>query len=420
MRCIRISSIFIIVCFIMFFFDQRNAKAINYDRVCSEIIEAEKSLYRKCGDNYIYLMDDKVNSSHFVSTLEMFTDNQILYAGKVDGIDTFYSTGFYYFSVIYDNRKSGETNYNYWSDIVLNGSVIYDGEFEDTWLIDQSKIEPVVFYNAAGTYLIRQYKGYKITDIIKVIIPKKKDYGISVEEVKYGSDNISSKTLTGKNENLEFKITGGKYGFNDDVNVNVNGCEFIVTFNKNLVIDNSKFKNCLKYNSSNSVSLSVYNGFNLKKIFKYSFYLNSNEVSIKLEDSVSAIETSSRRVLIKSYAGTGKSLQDEFNLYYWSKSPDDDLTYEDFINNYENSMYRGSYSSSRGVILRGAVGTYYLYAMAKDEDSVIVVRSNAYILKKKAKLNKIITKDIIFVGALVVLGIVPIAIYLSIRGKDND
>ena len=41
------------------------------------------------------------------------------------------------------------------------------------------------------------------------------------------------------------------------------------------------------------------------------------------------------------------------------------MKYEEFLSNYENSRYRGVYSSSKGVILRDAEGTYYLYALAK-------------------------------------------------------
>ena len=155
------------------------------------------------------------------------------------------------------------------------------------------------------------------------------------------------------------------------------------------------------------MSLTVYNGFNKGKTFKYSFSLNSNDVSIKLENSVSAIETSSRRLVIKAYAGSGKTLDTHYNLYYWSKNPDDKLTYQDFMTNYEASKNKGNYNESRGVILRETVGVYYLYALAKDDDSTVVVRSDEYVLKEEARLTKIILKDVIFVGGLIVLAALP-------------
>ena len=58
--------------------------------------------------------------------------------------------------------------------------------------------------------------------------------------------------------------------------------------------------------------------------------------------------------------------------------------------------------------------------MAKDDDSTVVVRSDEYVLKKKEKLNKIVMNDVVIVSVLGALAIIPICIYLGIRGKDTD
>ena len=58
--------------------------------------------------------------------------------------------------------------------------------------------------------------------------------------------------------------------------------------------------------------------------------------------------------------------------------------------------------------------------MARDDDSTIVVRSDEYVLKKKEKLNKIVMNDVVIVSVLGALAIIPICIYLGIRGKDTD
>ena len=114
--------------------------------------------------------------------------------------------------------------------------------------------------------------------------------------------------------------------------------------------------------------------FNLKIFFNFS--------SISSE-----VISSSRRIVINAIAGKGKQLNENLSLYYWSKNPNDGLNYSDFMVNYEKSENKGTYNSTSGVILRNEEGTYYLYALAKDGNSEIVVRSDEYVLKKKEKLN---------------------------------
>ena len=408
------------VSFLFFcFFFEGNVKAIDYNFICMDEIHSNKSNYKLCGRENIFLINDKQKSSYFISTLDIYGDEQTLYAGKVDGVDTFYTLRFFYYSMIYDDRGASTSSNNYWSDIILNNVLIYSGEIKDNFFVNQTKRERVVEYALTGTYLIRQHVGSKIIKTIRIIIPEKKDYGMSIDSAMYGDKDIGDSNLIEKNKDLIFAISGGEYGFLNNVEVSVNECSFNVAFEHLLKINNNHFAKCLKYNENNKVSLVLYNGFNQSKQFKYSFMLHSNKVSIKLENSVSAIETSSRRILIQSYAGNGKQIDEQYNLYYWSKNANDALTYKDFLSNYETSEYKGVYTNNRGVILRDEEGTYYLYALAKDDDSTIVVRSDKYILKEKDKLNRIVMNDVFFVIGLIVLAIIPIWIYLVIRGKDT-
>lgn len=420
MKRIRV-VLFCAFCILTFMiFGSSETKAVDYNYVCKESIVSEYGNYRRCGTEHIFLSDDRAHSSHFVSTIEVFGDTQMLYAGKIDGVETFYSPAFYLYAVVYDNRNFGESDEDSWIDMSENNVLVYDGSFVDNSLIDQSKNEVIKWVNKSGTYLIRQYVGRKITNIVKIIVPEKSDYGLDIQNVKYGQDDITSNDLVGNHKVLVIQINGGKYGFNGIVGVKVNECSFEVEYSSKVIVSNDKFRSCLKYNDKNAITITIYNGFNVGKVFKYNMRLNSNNVSIKMEDSVSKVETSSRRILIKSYAGSGKTLDEDYNLYYWSKSPNDKLTYNDFLTNYENSELKGVYNSNRGVILRDKIGTYYLYAMAKDDDSTVVVRSDEYVLKKKEKLNKIVMNDVVIVSVLGALAIIPICIYLGIRGKDTD
>lgn len=401
------------------FFSCLEVKAYNYYSICDETIKAESGIYRKCGDNHLYLIREEEKSSHFVSTLEMHNSSQILYAGMIDGIDTFYSNGFYYYSVVYDNQRYGETSKDYWTDIVLDNVLIYDSSFNDI-IMDQSKRAPVYFIKKVGTYLIRQHIGDRIAKVVRMIVVDKNDFSLGVEKVKYDGKDIESNKIIELDGDLSFSVYGGKYGFDKYVRVEVNSCLNIVEFKKNITIKNEFFKECLRYNENNKIYITISNGLGNKKTFDYNLKLVSNNVSVSLENSVSSIETSSRRIVINAKAGEGKQLNENLSLYYWSKSSDDGLNYQDFLKNYDESEYKGIYSSNKGVILRNTVGTYYLYALAVDDDSIVVVRSDEYVLKKKERLNNIRVNDVIFVIGLAVLAVLPVVIYINIRGKDTN
>ena len=410
--------------FASIFFDLLKSDVVmasDYSTVCADSsVILEKGYIRRCGNKYIYIdMDNKRKSSYFVSTNSIDSKLQILYVGKVDGVDTFYSYGFYYFGVIYDDRKIGYYEGDYWTSISVDGVRIYDGKFEDGWFLDNTKNERMMFYNQKGEYLIHQYGNGKAYKTVRVIVVSQKEYDMTIDAIKYGDKVIGGESLVANNSDLVIDVGKNKYGYEKNVEISINECEFNAKLSDSLVVNNSDLQSCLVHNGNNKLNVTLHNGFGVSKTFKYSFYLASQKITIDLENSVSEMVTSSRRILINAKSGIGKELDSEYNLYYWSKSPDDELTYESFMSNYESSLYKGNYSSSKGVILRDTQGTYYLYALAKDDDSSLVVRSDEYVLKKSSRINKIIIDDVIIVFVLGVLAIAPIAVYLIIRVKDT-
>lgn len=407
--------------FILALFDFTSVSAADYSSVCADSsVSLEEGYIRRCGNNYIYIdMNNKDKSSYFVSTNSIDSNLQLLYVGDVDGVETFYSYGFYYFGTIYDERNFEYYKGDYWTSISIDGVRIYDGKFEDSWFLNNTKNERMIFYNEKGEYLIHQYANGKAYKTVKVIVVSEKDYDMSINSIKYGDKVVGVDSLVVNDSDLVIDIGKNKYGYEKNADISVNECEISTRFSNNLVVDNSKFQSCLIHNGNNKLDITLYNGFGKKKVFKYSFYLASEKITIDLENSVSEMVTSSRRILINAKSGLGKELDSKYNLYYWSENPNHDLTYESFMSNYESSEYKGNYSSSKGVILRDTEGTYYLYALAKDEDSSLVVRSDEYVLKKSSKINKVIIDDVIIVFVLGVLAIAPIAVYLIIRVKDT-
>ena len=133
----------------------------------------------------------------------------------------------------------------------------------------------------------------------------------------------------------------------------------------------------------------------------------------------SVIESSSRRILINAIAGKGKTIDTDYCWYYWSTNDDDSLEYDSFLKNYANSSYKGSYSEGKGVILRNTTGTYYLYALAKDDDSWVVEKSEGYTLNNIHPLPTYDRTDYFIIVLLIVVAIVPIVSYLIIRKKGH-
>lgn len=396
--------------------------ALAYERFCSsDELYSNSGTYYVC-DKQVYLNKDNRDNSSYILGDRGFkiTKGKVLYAGKIDGYDTFYSTGFHYYSIVYDDGifSSGEM----YSDFTYEGVVVYSGKFEDNLLVNQSGRYLINYYNEPGEYFIRQYIGGKVTDFIKVIVVDKEDLDLEVKDVYYGGKDISlDGLLYSEDGKFWVRFGGGKYGYDKKVKVQINKCEFEKMFYPDLDIDESYFKDCLSLNGHNNMKIITYDGLGRTKEFSYKFKMNSSNIVISIEDSVSKLVTSSRRVIVKSSAGYGKKLDENYNLYYWSTSAGDKLTYADFMVNYELSGNKGVYSENNGVILRDSDGTYYLYALARDSfGNSEVVRSNEYVLKRHEPLNKATTGDVALVLILCLFAAAPIFIYLIIRGKDTD
>ncbi len=411
-------GVFFIACLAFFaFFSFVKVEA--YESVCkgTSINVVGGEAYYDCEYKAIYLHEDQENSSYLVANKANGTRYKLLYAGFIDGAYTFYSNGFNYLAKVYDNRGMFESGEDMWSDLSINGVVMYSGHFKDNFFIDQSHEERIKTYNEKGTYLIRNFIGGEIVKVIRVVIPK--DIDLSVEEVLYGSNVINGESLMyDEDASITFKLAEGKYGYNRSAEVTINECRFNFLFEDVTVISDKG--ECFVNNGVNNVSLKLENGVGMSKTFSYQFNLYSETIKIELEDSVSTVVTNSRRIVIKSSPGLGNTLDESYNLYYWSTSPDDKLTYEDFMSNYDKSENKGSYTSNKGVILRDTEGTYYLYALAKDSESFAVVRSDEYVLEKGNNVSKVIGMDVVFVVAMCFVAMVPIGVYIIIRGKDTE
>lgn len=415
---------YLVIVSIFAFMHLFNASVVkaSYDQTCAiNVIKATFNDYYDCGDNPIYLMEDnKEKSSFIIAGYKNDIKNRVLYAGKIDGIDTFYASAFKYYAVVYDDRPLFGYGNDMWSNVTINNETVYDGSFENSFFKDKSYTKLVALYNEIGTYIIRQYVGGSVTRMIKVIIPDNENIGIFVSEAKYGNINMDGSSTREKYENIKFVITGGEYGYDNSVSVKINECVSKEKFSNEIILENSTFKDCLNFGENNKVVITLRNGLNVKKEYSYNFTIDNQNVSIKLESSISKVSTSSRRIVINAKAGINKKLDVSSNLYYWSTNDNDKLTYEDFMTNYEKSDKKGSYTSNKGVILRNSEGTYYLYALAKDDDSYVVVRSEKYVLNESGFVNKIIYKDFILVGLLCIGAALPVFIYLFVRGKDTD
>lgn len=408
--------------FFFFFFNSVYVSAGDYSNICNDdTIEGIYSdTYKKCGNNYIYIdPDNREFSSFLVSSNNAYSKSQIIYRGKIDGVDTFYSIKFRFFGIVHDERNFTPYKGDYWTTISFDGVKIYDGKFKDNWFEDQNFNDRVIIFDDIGTYLFNQYVDGFLTNTIRVILVDSDDIYMGVDSVNYGDKLLGNEAFFEVYDDIVVDIADGKYGYNNRVVVNINNCVFKTQFEEKIIITKEKFEPCLIHNDRNTLSITLYNSFNIDKTFRYRFTFTSTKLTIKMENSVSKLETSSRRILVNAKAGNGKTLNDEYSLYYWSTNPTDNLDYDSFMENYKKSEYKGTYSSSKGVILRNTEGTYYLYALAKDDDSTLVVRSDEYILKEAKALNKIIIDDVIIVCILGSLSILPVVIYIIIRIKER-
>ena len=330
----------------VFSFDSIDVNA--YENMCTgKVMLSSSNMYRVCNKNVYLMKGDNHKSSYLLGDRNFkYNTGKIVYAGKIDGIETFYSTGFNYYGVVYDNREWFSTN-DAWSDLSINGVVEYNVKFEKNLLIDQSSSKFISFYNEIGEYRIRQFIGGKVDSVIRVFVVSPDDYDVSVESLKYGDKSVNGANLIQGQEDLVFEFGGGTHGFGTVASLVVNECTMNVPFANPLRITNDKLNKCLIANAKNNVDIKVYDGLGRYDTFKYSFKLVSSEVSITMKDSVSELVTTSRRIVINANAGAYNELDDNYSLYYWSKDSNDKLTYEAFMSNYEASEHKGTYASNK-------------------------------------------------------------------------
>mgnify|MGYP003293849876 CR=1 FL=1 len=150
----------------------------------------------------------------------------------------------------------------------------------------------MIFYNEKGEYLIHQYANGKAYKTVRVIVVSQKDYDMSINSIKYGDKLVGMDSLMVNDSNLIIDVAENKYGYEKNVDVSVNECAFSVKFSGSITINKSKFQSCLIHNGNNKLNITLYNGFGKSKVFKYSFNLASEKITINLENSVSEIVTS--------------------------------------------------------------------------------------------------------------------------------
>lgn len=369
--------------------------------------------YYDCG-NYIYTYyEDTLHSSIIYSSDE---EKSILYVGEKDGVSIFYADGLRYYNRSYDDRS--DDNNNLWTILSSRGEIIFDGSFDDSWIINDSH-EGYYYYNLnLDVYTIRQYandgKLYRTIAIYNI-----EDGEVEFINAQYDGTGVIS---SGTNEVLDcknnFNVTmSGLYGIKT-VEVNINNTTVASNLiNSTVYVYKDVMNNSLLRGEVVDIEIIAKDYFGKKNTKTYKFLLLNNIASIEFSTITSITESASRRIVVNASPGKGKTLDTDYCWYYWSTSPDDSLLYDDFLKNYALSSYKGSYSEDKGVILRDTSGTYYLYALAKDEDSYIVAKSEGYALNDYGYKVYYNINDAIFIVSLLILCVVPVAIYLYIRKK---
>ena len=366
-----------------------------------------------CG-SMIYTYVDDLEHSSIVYSVE--SNQSILYAGKIEGIDIFFAKGIRFYNISYDDRS--KANNNLWTNISSRGSMIYNGAFDDSWLIDDSHKGYYRFNLYNEVYTVRQYhRDGQLYNTI--VIYNYNDSNIELLDIKY--DDVSLIPLEvnevlGASNGVDITWSS-KYGLKN-IEVSVNDVLVDVDFNNGaLHVGRDALNANLIRGEAVSLCVVAYDYLGVKTEKQYKLILLNNNAAISFSTVTSIVESASRRIVINASAGKGKELDLDYCWYYWSTSPDDSLVYEEFLKNYANSYYKGSYSEDKGVILRNTSGTYYLYALAKDDDSFTVVRSEGYVLTGQRYMVSYSIGDAIFVTGVLALGVVSVLIYLYIRKK---
>lgn len=379
-------------------------------KYCDDKIEGTN--YYNCG-NFIYTYyEDTTISSIIYASKE---GANIIYAGEENGVHVFYASGLKFYNRSYDDTS--KNNNNLWTVVSTRGKEVFSGEFKDSWLLNDSH-EDYYFYKLnRDVYTFRQY--VNDGDLYRTIVVYNVDKDIiDIDSVSYDETILSSSAqpVLLANEGINIKVSA-KYGAKS-VKVYINGNLADTTFNGVIAhVEASEVNKYLLPGEIVSIEIVAHNFFTGEVSNKYKVKLVSDTVTINFSTMSSIIESSSRRILISADAGKGKTLDKDYCWYYWSTSGDDSLEYDDFLRNYANSSYKGSYSEDKGVILRNTTGRYYLYALAKDDDSWVVKKSEGYILNNVHPMPIYNQRDMILIASLAVLAILPIAIYLCIRKK---
>ena len=369
--------------------------------------------YYDCESFAYTYYEDPINSSMIVALND---DSSILYLGKKEGIDIFYANGFRYYNVTYDDR--GKDDNNVWSVISSKGITLFDGSFKDSIFIDDSHHGYYRSYLYDDVYTIRQYVNngelYR-TIVVYNVYSNKIDFKDAYYDEDILDDSIVNEVLDAT-RNFSVSLES-KYGVKS-ATTKINGVEVESSLNNNNVYIDKQIVNAnLIKGKTNTIEVKVMDYFGKVVSKKYKMLFLNNDVSISFSTLTSVVESSSRRIVINASPGKGKEIDNDYCWYYWSKSEDDSLVYDEFLKNYASSSYKGSYSEDKGVILRNTSGTYYLYALAKDDDSYIVVRSEGYVLNNNGYKVNYSVGDAILVVSLLILCIAPISIYLYIRKK---
>lgn len=370
----------------------------------------ENTSYYDCG-NYIYSYYEDTRHSSIIYALE---DASIIYAGEKEGVSVFYANGFRYYNVSYDDRES--SNENLWSILSHKGTIIYNGTFNDSRILDDSHEDFYYYTLYNDIYTIKQYKQGKLHRTLAIYnIENSVDFTNAMYDDTSLEEN-SINEVSQSNDGIRVDINS-LYGIKE-VKVKINNVIVNAEFKQNtLYISNDIVNPLLIPGEKIDIVIDVFDYFNNDYTFEYGVMLFKDIVSIRFSTMTSVTRSVSRRIVIDATAGKNKQLDTDYCWYYWSTSPDDSLKYDDFLVNYANSSYKGSYSEDKGVILRNTSGTYYLYALAKDDDSWVVEKSEGFVLNHVSTTVSYTIGDAILIVSLLIVAIVPIYIYLLIRKK---
>ena len=368
--------------------------------------------YYDCG-NYIYTYYEDAGISSIIYAKDK--NASIIYAGEENGTSIFFASGLRFYNRSYDDTSKEDNDL--WTIVSMRGKEVFNGSFIDSWLLDDSHEDYYYFSLTREVYAFRQYsKNQGVYRTIAIYNVDKNSIDINSVEYDGLSLHEYSQNVVDAKDGIKASVSA-KYGskyvtatlFDKEVNCEFDGINIHISPEEiNAVMENGKEGNLI---------ITAYNYFGGSIQKKYRLKSVNDSVIINFSTMSSIIESNSRRILISADPGKGKTLDTDYCWYYWSTSGDDSLVYDEFLKNYANSSNKGSYSEGKGVILRNTTGTYYLYALAKDDDSWVVEKSEGYILNNIHPTPTYDLGDMILLVSLAILAVVPVVIYLFVRKK---